>query len=782
MAVQSSLASPNRQADSAPRRVALILDGHGWASRAVVNSLSAGGWRVLAPARTKSCRSRFCAASVRLPDYMHDAAAFVESVSTIIRQAEVDLVVPGEDASLELVYETVGLLGNARVLGGDRDSVRLVLDKARTLGRAEQAGFGIPRCVEARSVDDAVAGARELGFPCVVKPRRSYARVGNGFRAARLRFASDPVRLRRLLEDYLRQGFEMPLVQEWVQGRSIGVATVVRHGRVLAWGAREAFSQCPIRGGSAVWRATVGPEEPGIAEALELMRSIGFEGLGDVQYHIAADGGPRLMEIGARTYGWLPLTIAAGADLPLIAARALEGVEPAEVVMARPGLHMRWGRGELVRIGELLQPRVQLPPGSTRRQVLRQLRPLLGADMRYDGWTMRDRRLRLSGRRARRQRLPERAEVVAGLERIESAAWDRLVRPGQGALAHAFLRAWERAELAGLASRPIVVRASGGGPMAATAGYLYDLDMAAVSHPFLPRLIGGLRRLWPRLLITRAYELGAPAAHNDPLLLAQDADPSRAAAAIVGAFVGHAEEAGARMLIVQDFIDPHGPLAAALRGHGFASVVALPTSVVEIAGYRSFEEYLGAMRSRYRRRTKCVLRDSRHLRPELVGDFAPLAGELASLWRLVYDRAGETKREILTPEFFAAAADLPETSALLLRRPDESIAIFGLLMEDRPWLHFLQCGFPEEAGRGESAYFRLLLEIVRTAIEGGFEHAHLGCTTLGPKLDVGAEPVGLSAWIRHRNPLLQRLFVMGGNGRFAPAPVTPRRVFSADGA
>jgi hypothetical protein len=377
-----------------------------------------------------------------------------------------------------------------------------------------------------------------------------------------------------------------------------------------------------------------------------------------------------------------------------------------------------------------------------------------------------------------RARLGSTATVLAGLDRIEAESWDRLRRPGQAGLGHGFLLAWERAKLAGLASRPIVVRGGDGPPVAAAAGYLYDLDMAAVSHPILPGLVSRLRRIWPRFLISRVYELGAPAARNDPLLLDQEADPGRSADAIVGAFVGHAEQAGARMLIVQDFIDPGGPLAGALQAHGFASVVALPTSAVETAGYRSFDDYLVAMRSKYRRRAKCVFRDSRHLSAERVFDFAPLAEELARLWRLVYDRAGETKREILTPEYFAAAAELPETSALVLRRPDGSVAIFGLLLEDRPWLHFLQCGFPEEAGRGEAAYFRLLFEIVRTAIDGGFEHAHLGCTTLGPKLDVGATPIPLSAWLRHRNPLLQRLFVMGGNGRFAPAPVTARRVFS----
>ncbi|HET9721091.1 MAG TPA: ATP-grasp domain-containing protein [Solirubrobacteraceae bacterium] len=377
----------------ARRRVALIVDGHGWASRAVVNSLGAAGWFVLAPRGTKSSRSRFCDVSVRLPDYRQDIAAFLAQLSAILRRWSVDLVVPGEDASLELVYETVGLLGEARVLGGNQESARLALDKARTLSRAAELGFGIPRTIFAENVDEAVSRSAEVGFPCVVKPRRSYARAGNSFRAARLRFVNGAEELKRVLTDYLALGFSLPLVQEWVPGRSIGVAAVVRRGRVLAWGAREAFSQFPTRGGSAVWRATVGPQEPGVAQALSLFHQLGFEGLGDVQYHIGRDGRPRLMEIGARTYGWLPLTIAAGADLPRIAADALEDREPDRPVVARAGLHMRWLRGECARVAEVLRPGAELPPGASRLDVIRQLHPLLGADMLYDGWTVSDRRL-----------------------------------------------------------------------------------------------------------------------------------------------------------------------------------------------------------------------------------------------------------------------------------------------------------------------------------------------------------------------------------------------------
>lgn len=371
------------------------------------------------------------------------------------------------------------------------------------------------------------------------------------------------------------------------------------------------------------------------------------------------------------------------------------------------------------------------------------------------------------------------AQVLDGLSRVEPICWDRLVPSGAAGLRHEFLSAWEQAELPGRVARPIVVPGARGDELlAAAAGYHYDLDMASVSVPILPGALKLIRRVQPRFMTAHVYELGAPVARHDPLLVAPGVGVPAVAERVVAAAVREAEAAGARMLIVQDSVPEDGALAGALRSHGFDRVIALPTFVVEVR-YESFDAYLQAMRSKYRRRTRCTLRESAHLRVELIDDFAPLADELARLWRLVYDRAHETKREILCPAFFRAAAKLDEAKALVLWREDGSIAIFGLLLEDGACLHFLHTGFAEEAGHSEAAYFRLLLEIVRVAIEGRFKTVDLGCTTAGPKLDIGAAPVPLTAWLRHRNPWLQKLFVTGGNGRFAPAPTPPRRVFAA---
>ncbi len=372
--------------DEGRQRVALVLDGDSWPSRAVVRSLGAAGWSVLTQRGTISARSRYCAAEVELPDYREHASAFAAAVAEVIERHGVDVVAPAEDASLELLYETPGLLQGARVLGGDERSAALATDKVKTLDAARAAGFPIPRHRVPGSVEEAVAAAREIGFPCAVKPRRSYGRLGEKRPYARHTVVHSPEQVRSVVErKYLARGFELPIVQGWTPGRSIGVAAVVRDGRILGWGAREAFRQWPIAGGVAVWRRTVPETTPGVGEALQLFRDVGFEGLGDVQYHIAGDGTPRLMELGARVYGWLPLTVFAGADLPRIAAESFFDVEPPQTVAARPGIEMRWIVGELQRLWEALHPTASLPPGTSRIDVFRQAWPLWRPSMHYDG-------------------------------------------------------------------------------------------------------------------------------------------------------------------------------------------------------------------------------------------------------------------------------------------------------------------------------------------------------------------------------------------------------------
>jgi predicted N-acyltransferase len=370
-----------------------------------------------------------------------------------------------------------------------------------------------------------------------------------------------------------------------------------------------------------------------------------------------------------------------------------------------------------------------------------------------------------------------RAQAVAGLQKIEPGDWDALVAPGSGALSHAYLAAWERSELAGLCSCPVVAGARGSQrPLAACPGYFYKLDLVGTRFPTATGPLAPIRRAWPGFLYTLTYELGSPTPLTNPFLVADENLRPQAVPKLIGAALEEGARRGAQFLLVQNFTSLRGPAAEELRRLGFAGLPILSTAVVDLP-YESFDDYLGAMRAQYRRRARQTLKRSRDLAVEHVEDFAVLADDLAALWKRIYDRAKEVKREILTPAYFRAIARLPDSSVLLARRRDGSIAAFALLLSDRPWLSFLQCGLDEDAARSEGAYFRLLYEIVRLGIEHQFEQVDLGITTLIPKLDVGGVPIPLFAWVKHRNPVIQKVLRTAANTVLRPDQLEPRRVF-----
>ena len=116
---------------------------------------------------------------------------------------------------------------------------------------------------------------------------------------------------------------------------------------------------------------------------------------------------------------------------------------------------------------------------------------------------------------------PVRALRPVALEAVPATEWEALRSAGSAPLTYGYLRAWESSELAGLRSRPILARRPGSEhPIAACPGYAYDLDVAGVRSRAAERLLRWPRRIWPRLGVVRAYELGCGTPLTNPFLVA----------------------------------------------------------------------------------------------------------------------------------------------------------------------------------------------------------------------------------------------------------------------
>jgi predicted ATP-grasp superfamily ATP-dependent carboligase len=362
---------------------ALVLDGGSGPALAVTRSLGRAGWRVIVESGTKSALSRFATQSVALPDPITHPDAYTVALATAVARLTPSIVVPAMDATLELAWTAVG--ESTHVLGGDAATVQLSLDKPRTLAQANELGFPVPQSFTPASGADAHAAADSLGWPCVVKPRRSYVRSGDRLVQRRHVVVASPSALDDALASLADPDGALPMIQALVPGRALSVSVVMTDDGLLGAAARETLSFYPVSGGTSVWKRTIALGDDGVAQALDLLQAVGLRGLAEVEYQLGADGVPRLMEIGARAHGWLTLAIAAGVDLPLIAANAAIGRPPPATGEYEVGVEMRWLAGEVLRLRTILRGGAARPPGTTALDVVRTTWPPWKPGLRFDG-------------------------------------------------------------------------------------------------------------------------------------------------------------------------------------------------------------------------------------------------------------------------------------------------------------------------------------------------------------------------------------------------------------
>jgi carbamoyl-phosphate synthase large subunit len=175
------------------------------------------------------------------------------------------------------------------------DCLRVCRDKHELLARVK----GIVPVPEYEPLTPEAA-ARVTSFPRFVKPR-----LGAGSRGA------EKITRREDLDALPQDG--SILVQEYLPGEEYSVDVYVRgDGRVIAAVPRERMK---TDSGIAVTARTVDVPEV-IAAARRVAEEIGVRYVANVQFKRAADGIFKLLEVNPRFPGTLPLTTAAGVDMP----------------------------------------------------------------------------------------------------------------------------------------------------------------------------------------------------------------------------------------------------------------------------------------------------------------------------------------------------------------------------------------------------------------------------------------------------------------------------------
>ena len=247
------------------------------------------------------------AAGLYLIDHAHralvprgDADDFTDVILAMCAERSIDVLVPTVDSEMlplircSAAFESAG----TTILSPSESTLSMCLDKW-TVIQACRGAVALPRT----TLLDSALEPDDWEWPTIVKPRH-----GSGARGVAV--LDRPADLGSLVRD------GSMILQELLPGveHSIDVLAY-RDGRVAA-----AVPRTRLKVDSGI--AVAGCTEPSAAletYARSVAAAIGLSSVANVQVKQDRDGQPRLLEVNPRFPGSMPLTVAAGVNMPLLA-------------------------------------------------------------------------------------------------------------------------------------------------------------------------------------------------------------------------------------------------------------------------------------------------------------------------------------------------------------------------------------------------------------------------------------------------------------------------------
>lgn len=212
----------------------------------------------------------------------------------------------------------------------------------------------------------------------------------------------------------------------------------------------------------------------------------------------------------------------------------------------------------------------------------------------------------------------------------------------------------------------------------------------------------------------------------------------------------------ASLVVVKDLALADRPAADSLRNFSYRLAETDPDMVLELPpAWRSLDDYLARLDAKYRNAFKQVFKKLTEagVTLEPLSDLAPHAGRLHELYLAV--QANAALRPVTVPATYlpGLAACARDGFRCTVARKGGEVVGFITTLRDGEMAVGYHIGFDRAvAETGVPLYLGLLQTTVPHAIDLGCRRLSLGRTALEPKARIGAKPVPLHFWARHKNP------------------------------
>jgi predicted ATP-grasp superfamily ATP-dependent carboligase len=332
----------------------LLTDAQERSAPAACQSLSRAGYRVGGASSERPAPgqwSRFCDERFDVPDPRGDSREFARTVAEIADKRGFATVMPGSDAAVIAISAHRDLFPEAVELGlPTQEVVDACVSKVSLMGRADDAGLASPETVVCADRDEALAAAARLGYPVLLKPRRSAFTEDGSLRQRPSFLAADEGALAAGLS-----GFGLPfLLQRHFSGRLISIGGVSAGGELPGLAVSRYIRTWPPHAGSVSCSETIFAPTGLLDRIGKFVAATGWEGIFELELIEGESGEFAAIDFNPRLYGSLALAVSAGAPLPVIWCDWLLRGQ-LERGVARPGVRYRWGDADFQHVWARLQ-------------------------------------------------------------------------------------------------------------------------------------------------------------------------------------------------------------------------------------------------------------------------------------------------------------------------------------------------------------------------------------------------------------------------------------------
>ncbi len=370
----------------------LVTNASYWNTLAAVRSLGRRGYKVIVSGPRRASRlarhgvatwSRYCTRSLEYTDPGVDPERFAEDITEMLCSESIDVFCPIgiKEVMASLRYERE-LRPLAAIPFGPYATIARANNKADVLRLAEQIGIPIPRTREIQGMDG--LESLDVADPIVVKTSVGAASQGVWMVHDPQAWPSILEAIRRKRENAgassdLHLDTDRFVVQELIPGKVHDVCLLVEQGKVRASLTQERVRTVSLDGGAGHMNITT--FEPVIADyASQLMKALDYHGPAQVEFiRDRRDGTYRLLEVNAKYWGTLALSVAAGVDFPFLSVQMALNRPFEDAFDYQRGLFYRWRFP-----GEVLSWARQRKQGASFRSLIARPPGPAKSDWRWD--------------------------------------------------------------------------------------------------------------------------------------------------------------------------------------------------------------------------------------------------------------------------------------------------------------------------------------------------------------------------------------------------------------